>query len=190
MGMKEVLIIVLLSIIIGAIIIAICLFFKARGEKKMQSKEVLRTRPPKFISAIFLGLAIIGLVGGISAIIYCCVPVNENIPASEVIAVTIGVVAFSSLGFLGYAIGRFNYLIADNEGILVSRLFRKKRYYRYEEIGYISDTTDQKINGTLTGYSKDGVKIFSIDALYIGASLVAQRLHEHGVKEWQDYKSI
>ncbi len=184
---KEALIFALLIVIIVPIFFSIIVFFKTRGEKKIQSKDVVRTRPPKMISVFFLGFALIAFLGGTSAIIYCCIELS--ITALEAILMALCIAVFSSLGFFTYAYARFNYVVADNEGILVSRLFRKKRYYRYEEIGYFKDTTkNMGIMGDLIGYSKDNVKIFTIDALSIGASTVAQRLREHGVKEERQIK--
>lgn len=37
--------------------------------------------------------------------------------------------------------------------------------------------------GGLIGYDKNDSKIFAIEAVHIGASAVAQRLREHGVRE-------
>ena len=80
------------------------------------------------------------------------------------------VAAFSALGFFGYAFVRFNYVVADerNTGIL---LFRKKRYYRYEEIGYFLNASNLGLTCGLIGYDNNNVKIFAIEALHIGASL-------------------
>ncbi len=181
--MWESILISLLIIVILPIAFSFFWFFKVRGEKKISSKEIIRTRPPKTLSGFFLGFALIVLFGGIAAIIYCCVTDSENTTASVVIIISVCIVAFSALGFFGYAFIRFNYVVADAEGILAYRLFRKKRYYRYEEIGYFQDTSNLGMMGGLIGYDKDNVKIFAIEAVHIGASAVAQRLREHGVQE-------
>ena len=158
-------------------------FFKVRGEKRISSQEVIRTRPPKALSGFFLGFAFIALLGGIAAIIYCCTTDSENTTASIIITISVCIAVFSALGFFGYAYVRFNYVVADAEGILVYRLFRKKRFYRYEEIGYFQNTINLGMMGGLTGYDKNNSKIFAIEAVHIGASAVARRLREHGVQE-------
>lgn len=176
----------LISLLISVILpITFSLFwlFKVRGEKKILSQEVIRTRPPKVLSGFLLGFALIVLLVGIAAIIYCCIADSENTTASMIITISVCVAVFSALGFFGYAYVRFNYVVADPEGILVYRLFRKKRYYRYEEIGCFQDTMDLGMMGGLVGYDKDNSKIFAIEAVHIGASAVAQRLREHGVLE-------
>ncbi|MDE7395759.1 MAG: hypothetical protein K2M95_06550 [Clostridiales bacterium] len=99
------------------------------------------------------------------------------------IILAVCVAAFSALAFFGYANIRFNYVVADAEGILACRLFRKKRYYRYEEIEYIHDSTSLGMMGGLIGYDKENKKIFAVDAIHIGAADVAQRLREHGVRQ-------
>ena len=183
MGIWETLLTSLLIAVILPIVFSFFWFFKVRGEKKISSQEVIRTRPPKTVSGFFLGFALIVLFGGIAAIVYCCITDSENTTASAVIVISVCIAVFSAIGFFGYAYVRFNYVVSDTEGILVYRLFRKKRYYRYEEIGCFQDTTDLGMIGGLIGYNKNDSKIFAIEAVHIGASAVAQRLREHGVRE-------
>ncbi|MDE5547543.1 MAG: hypothetical protein K2J30_00885 [Clostridia bacterium] len=173
----------LATIITIAIAFAIFWFFKVRGEKKLPPEGVIKTRPPKALSGFFLGFAILVLVGGTAGIIYCCITDSENTTASIVVIFSLCVVVFSGIGFFGYAWVRFNYLVADNEGIYVYRLFRKERYYRYEEIGAFQDTIWQGMIGVLKGYDKNNKKIFAIEAVHIGATAIAQRLREHGIVE-------
>ena len=179
----ETLLISLLIVIILPIVFSLFWFFKVRGEKKISSQGVIRTRPPKIVSGFFLGFAFLVLSGGIAAIIYCCITDNENTTATIVIIISVCILLFSAIGFFGYAFVRFNYVVADTEGILAYRLFRKKRYYRYEDISCFQDTINLGMMGGLIGYDKDNVKIFAIEAFHIGASAVAQRLREHGVQE-------
>lgn len=182
MDLLETILIPLLIAIVLPIAFSVIWFFKARGEKKLPSEGTIRTRPPKILSGFFLGFGLVVLIGGTAAIIYCCIT-DESTTATIVIIFSLCVAGFSALGFFGYALVRFNYVVADNEGMLVFELFRKKRYYRYEEIGCFQDTLSLGMFGDLIGYNKENKKIFSIAALYIGATAVAQRLREHGVQE-------
>ena len=140
MGIWEMLLTPLLIAVIFPIVFSFFWFFKVRGEKKISSQEVIRTRPPKIVSGFFLGFALIVLFGGIAVIVYCCITDSENTTASAIIAASVCIAVLSTLGFFGYAYARFNYVVSDAEGILVYRLFRKKRYYSYEEIGCFQDT--------------------------------------------------
>ena len=183
MGIWGTLIVLLLIALTLPIVFSFFWFFKVRGEKKISSQEVIRTRPPKTLSGFFLGFAFVVLLGGIAAIIYCCVSDSENTTVSAIIAISVCAAAFSVLGFFGYAFIRFNYVVSDTGGIFAYRLFRKKRYYRYEDIGYFKDTINLGMMGGVIGYDKNNAKIFAIEAVHIGASAVAQRLREHGVQE-------
>ena len=177
----------LLTALLTSVILPVAFSFfwlsKVRGEKKISSKESIRTRPPKTLSGFFLGFALVSLLGGIAAIIYCCITDSENTTVSIVIIISVCIAVFSAFGFFGYAFLRFNYVVANSEGIHIYRLFRKKRYYSYEDIAYFKDSTNLGIMGSLIGYDKNNSQIFIIDASQIGTSAVAQRLREHGVQD-------
>lgn len=179
----ETLLISLLIVVILPIVFSFFWFFKVRGEKKISSQDVIRTRPPKVLSGFFLGFALFVLLGGIAALIYCCITDSEHTTIPGVITLSVCIGAFSVLGFFSFAYVRFNYVVVDTAGVLVCRLFRKKRYYRYDEIDSFQDTTNLGIMGGLIGYYKNNKKIFAIEAVHIGTSAVAQRLREHGVQE-------
>ena len=183
MEIWETLLIALLIEIVLPVLFAIFGFFKHRGEKKITGQEVIRTRPPKVLSGFFLGFAVLVLLAGTAGIIYCSVTDAENTTVSAVITISSIVAFFSAVGFFGYAYVRFNYVVADAEGIVAYRLFRKTRYYRYEEIAYFKDTTHLGMAGGLIGYDVNNKKIFAIEAIHIGASAVVQRLRERGVQE-------
>ena len=182
MDLLETILIPLLIAIVLPIAFSVIWFFKAREEKKFKSEGTIRTRPPKILSGFFLGFGLVVLIGGTAAIIYCCIT-DESTTATIVIIFSLCVAGFSALGFFGYALVRFNYVVADNQGVLAYQLFRKKKYYLYEEIGSFQDTIALGMMGGLIGYDKNNKKIFSIEALHIGASEVARRLREHGVEE-------
>lgn len=173
----------LLLMIVLPAVYGIVWFVKTREEKKFTSEGTIRTRTPKIVSVFFLGFALLVLCGGTAVIIYSCITNSENTTVDVVVILSVLVAVFSGLGFFGYAWGRFNFVIADDEGLLACRLFLKKRYCRYEEIGYFYDTTWLGFHGEVKIYDKDNIKICSIEALSIGATAVLQRLREHGVEE-------
>lgn len=183
----------LLSLLLPVILAIACSFFwffKVRGEKKISSQDIIRTRPPKALSGFFLGFALIVLLGGIAGLIYCCITDSENATISNIIIISVCVAAFSALGFFGYAYIRFNYVVASSDGIFVFRLFRKKRYYSFDEIGYFQDSTNLGMLGGLIGYDKNNSKIFAVEAVHIGVPAVIERLREHGVQEKKGFNIV
>ena len=180
MGLLEGLVIAALVALIVPISFTVFWACKKRGEKKIANKEVIRTRPPVLLSGLFLGFALLVFFGGIGGIIYCSI--TDGAPTVGIIILIAACIAiFTALGLVGYVLVRFNYVVADNEGISVYRAFRKKRYYRYEEIGSFEDTSNKGIIGGLLGFDKENKKIFSVEAIHIGVSAVVQRMREHGV---------
>jgi len=183
MGFSETLLTSVIIIIVVPIVLSVFWLCKTRAEKKLTTDGSIKTRPSKLLTGFFLGFGIIVLCGGIFGIVYCSITDKEHTSAATIIILAVCVALFSGLGFFGYAYARFNSVIADNDGVHVYRLFRKKRYYRYEEIGSFKDSTAIGALGGLTGYDKNGKKIFTADAMLIGASAVAQRLRDRGVTE-------
>ncbi len=183
MGFWETLLTSLIIAIVVPFALSFFWFFKMRAEKKFTADGSIKTRPSKLLTGFFLGFGILVLCGGIFGIVYCCITDKEHTTVTTVIIIAVCVALFSGLGFFGFAYARFNYVLADNDGVHVYRLFRKKRYYRYEEIGSFKDSTGLGAIGGLTGYDKNGKKIFTVDAMLIGASAVATRLRERGVTE-------
>ncbi|MDE5547542.1 MAG: hypothetical protein K2J30_00880 [Clostridia bacterium] len=158
-------------------------FFSSRRKKNFLPEEPICTRPPKSLSAFFLSFAFLWLYDGTAGIVYFCITDSEHMPFMRVFLAALCVVALSALAVFAYMWIRFNYVVADNEGIYVYRLFRKHKYYRYEEICYFADTLWKGMRGGLIGYDINNKKIFVIETVQIGSTAVAQRLREHGVVE-------
>ena len=66
--------------------------FKVRDEKKISSQEVIRTRPPKTFSGLFLGFALVMLLGGTATIIYCSITDSENTTTTVIIIASVCIV--------------------------------------------------------------------------------------------------
>lgn len=183
MNITETILTTVLITLILPVVFSLFWFFKLRSEKDISSDEVIRTRPPQMLSGFFLGFGLIVLLGGIGMIVYSCITDSENTTFGTVVMMSVFVALFSAIGFFAYAYYRFNYVVADTNGILVYRLFRKKRYYTYSEIGSFQDTTNLGMLGGLKGYDKNNSQIFAIEAVHIGVSAVAERLREKGILE-------
>lgn len=76
-------------------------------------------------------------------------------------------------GFFGYEHVRFNYVVADTEGILVYRLFRKKDNILMRRLVAFQDTINLGMIGGLIGYDQEDPKIFAVEAVHMWASAVA-----------------
>lgn len=159
-------------------------FLKEKEEKKKpHNSDCIRTYPPKALTVLFLGFGIFMVLAGIAAVISIYVTDRENTTMQQYIIIVICFTVLACIGFLGYIILRFNYVVTDANGVHVYRLFRKKKYYRYEEIGCFLNKLEMGIAGGLICYDKNNKKIFSIEAVHIGSSDVAQQLRSHGVSE-------
>lgn len=99
MGFWQTLATSLLIAFVLPVVFSIFWFFKVRGEKKMPSKDRIRTRPPKAVSGFFLGFALLVLFGGIAGIIYCCITDSENTTVQAVIVLSVCIAVFSALAF-------------------------------------------------------------------------------------------
>ncbi len=147
---------------------------KIREEKKLLNEKTIRTRSPKAISGFFLTILILACLGGIATVIFAQ-PKNKSS-----LFILVGIFAIPSL--IGYLYGRFTYLVVDDKGVMVYRLFGKNKYFSFEEICYLKDTTDKGMHGELICYNKEKKKIFSVEAIQIGVVHVIERLRENGVQ--------
>ena len=167
-----------------AITIVFSIFWrnKITAEKKLSNENTIRTRPPKILSVFFLGIALVAVCGGI----ILCIINKDN--KTNLLSIILLICMFAFLGFFGYAWVRFNYVVIDGDNIMVYRLFQKKKLYCFDEIAFFKDTTHLGISGGLICYNKDKKKVFSVEAIHIGVSLIIHRLREKNIVEIQDFK--
>lgn len=163
--------------IVIAIASCIFMFSKQLEEKKIINKKVIRTRPPKILTIFLLGTAFF-LAGGGMALAIINKDDTKNLPLLILLIST-----FVFLSLFCYAWLRFNHVAVDDEKVVVYRLFLKKKTYRFEEIAFFMDTTQQGMSGGLICYNKDMKKLFAVEAVHVGISLVIQRLKEKNVVE-------
>ena len=157
--------------------------FKAREEKELPTGEYAQTHISKSLSVFLLVLVALSFCAGIVIIIYFGTAYDENVADTAIITASVVVtVLFSVLCLFCYAYARFNCVVAYDEGVLVCRLFKKKSYYSYEEIGSFKDLLNIP-KGYLVCWDKDGKKIFVIGCDLLGAQGVALMLRAHGVQE-------
>lgn len=160
---------------ITTIAVLLLLFSKEKTEKNLSYEGVVRTRLSKKMMIFFLAFALIGTCGGtVLGIIYR----NNKI---ELLCIVVAFSFFAIIGWIGYAYGRFTYVIADSDTIIVHRLFRETKTYSYEEIAYFRDTTRSGVQGELTCYDQNNKKMFSIETMFVGVSLIARRLKEKNI---------
>ena len=150
---------------------------KTNAEKKIPNGNFIRTKPPKTLTGFFLFFAIVGTCGGIVLGI-----INRDNTAN-LIGVILTFSIFAILGFFGYAWMRFNYVVIDGDNIIVYRLFQKNKFYTFDDIAFYKDTTHMGIQGGLICYNKNKKKLFSVEAIHIGVSLIIQRLREKNITQ-------
>ncbi len=171
--------------------IAVQLFFsltlclKKREEKRINTENEIRTKPPKVVSIFFLGFAIISSVGLILACIF-----SEGLEEIELVCIILICSLFLLLGGFGYLWVAFNYVIAKEDEIVVFKLFGKTKTYKYSEIGYFIDQTDLGMAGALICYDKNLKKIFMVEAISLGVGLVVQKLKDKNVIENMNKKVL
>lgn len=144
---------VLLGVTCAVVVAAFCivLALELRKHKKLQhlTQVILRTKAklPLRIFLIILGGLL--LIGG-PVIIICCSYLVEPIPPKEdgTYAVIMGLIAFGGLFCLyGIMLTVFNTVYATEEGLWVQRLFLKTKFYRYDEVVSVIDTTYRLYGG-------------------------------------------
>ena len=150
---------------------------KINAEKKIPNGNFIRTKPPKTLTVFFLFFAIAGTCGGIVLGI-----INRD-NTTNLIGVILTFSIFAILGFFGYAWVRFNYVVIDGDNIIVYRLFQKNKFYTFDDIAFYKDTTHMGIQGGLICYNKNKKKLFSVEAIHIGVSLIIQRLREKNITQ-------
>lgn len=161
------------------VMIAFSIFSMCRKmeEKKAVGKDVIRTHPPLLLSAFLLVVAFASTGLEIFLII----------TSWEVIILLFTVMPVVS--FFGYAWFRFNYVVIDGNDVVVYRLFGKKKQYRFDEIAYFKDTTHAGMSGGLICYDKKQKKMFAVEEVHVGVSLIIQRLRENKVRQITGFKS-
>ncbi|MBO7344445.1 MAG: hypothetical protein J6U92_00705 [Clostridia bacterium] len=150
---------------------------KTNAEKKMPNESFIRTRPPKILTGFFLGFAIAGTCGGIVLGI-----INRD-NTENLIGIILSFSIIAIIGFFGYMWVRFNYVVIDGDNIIVYRLFQKNKLYSFDEVAFFKDTTHMGIQGGLICYDKNKKKLFSVEAIHIGVSLIIQRLREKNIAQ-------
>lgn len=164
--------------LISALTFGVLLLFvinKEKAETKLSNEDIIRTRLPKAVMGFFFALALGGTCGGT---VLCIIYRNSK---TELMCIAISFSLFAVIGWLGYVWGRFNYVVVDTDTIVVHRPFRKKKIYSFDEIACFKDTTNASVKGELICYDQNGKKMFSIEMMYVGVSLIAQRLKEKNI---------
>lgn len=162
-----------------AVVIITSLLWKSKlkAEKNEVNKNFIRTRSPIALTVFFLLFTIVFAGGSIAV---CIINLNSEI---NLIVVILLLSFFSLLSLFGYAWVNFNYVVVDQENIIVHRLFRKNKTYTFSEIYFFKDTTNLGIQGGLICYNVKKKKIFAVEAIHIGVSLIIERLREKNITE-------
>jgi len=170
------------SVIIMMVLYFVIRFLLERKNAKLwkAGADTVRTRLSILISVFILAFSAFFLFGSVICFIEF---VRGDCPLVGFL--------FTSFMFLSsmfiYMWWRFNYVVADDEKIVVFRLFRKNKIYHYYEIAYFKDSNVAMVDDVIC-YNSDKKKIFTIQSIQIGVPLVVQKLREHEVEETFGFK--
>ena len=158
-----------------ALFSSISLFFRNRADKKEVNSDVIRTRIPKVVYGLYYFAGILFLAIGI---VMCFLTEGKTL--------LLGLVVCWGLSFLalfGILWSRYNYVVVDDQGVTVYKLFCKAQWFSFSQIRFIKDTTVDVRTGSLKGYDENRKKLFSIDAMSVGVKAIAERLRSRGAKD-------
>ena len=176
----------IIPIIVATVIVPFLLglfgFTKHKENEKLLNKkrESVRTRPPILLSVFCFLVVAFFLMFCIGA---CLSSDDAKYRLTSIIVCGSFILAALSLD----AFIRFNHAIADDEKIIVCRLFRKKKCYYYHEITYFKDSNCIMVDDLIC-YDSDRKKIFTVQTIQAGVPLVVQKLRQHEVKELMDFR--
>lgn len=169
------------AIIMTVLYFAIQISLERKNAKLWKSgTDTVRTRLPILISVLILAFSAFFLFVSVFCFIeFVCGDFS------------LGGLLFANFMFLCpfciYMWWRFNYVIADDEKIIVFRLFQKKKCYYYHEITYFKDSNGIMVDDLIC-YDSDRKKIFTVQTIQAGVPLVVQKLRQHEVKELMDFR--
>ena len=167
----------IVAIVLTALVLALFEFFKNKADKKLfdENAKSVRTRPPKLLSGFLLSFSAFFFAIDTALFVNCFH--DSSYLGGAIFTGVMVLLAFSLYVWL-----RFNYVIADDERIVVFKPFRKKKCYHYYEIAYFK-YTGGGMEDSLKCYNSDKKRIFYLESIQVGVSIVVQKLREHEVEE-------
>lgn len=156
---------VLMGVIYAATLVAVftALALEIKKNKKLEeriSQELLRSKMKLGTRIFFIVWGVLMPLGATACIICCSILIE---PAPKVIyAIVLLMVAFLVLiCSYGFVASLYNFVSATEEGVWVSRVFVQPKFYGYDEIGAVLDTT-YTFYGGYTVSKKGGKKMFTV----------------------------
>jgi hypothetical protein len=120
---------------------------KEKEEKKISYGSEFTVKTSKGLILFFLIWMIIcflGMIGGVVLLLALEEP-NENLIFCIIEIVSL---VFFLLGGLGFAIGKYNYLVVKEEGIYIKKMFKKDTLVKYSDITYINRIVNSTVEVT------------------------------------------
>ena len=150
------------------------LFYRLKDaeEKRITYDSVFTVKMSKGILAFFFIWMVICFAGMILVLFLFAKESPNRISAfwvSESVCF-----AFFMAGAIGFLNGKFHYLVVNNEGIIINKLFQKPQLIQYSDITYIYNF------GGVSCYDADGIPLLSADHFHVGADRLYAFLQEKG----------
>lgn len=171
----------LIAIIVPIVLPIVFGFFyrkKDKEEAKLNTNGKYIVRVTSSIRHFFLGWMILCLLGSLIIPIMCIVD-KANTTVYIVLIASGVILFFFLLGFLGYAISKWNYLIVEENRIIKVKGF-KKDIIEINRIKYIS-SFDVGF-GSLIAYDENYVPLFEIDGSFVGITNLKADLSSMNLK--------
>ena len=171
----------LIAIIVLIVLPIVFGFFyrkKDKEEAKLNTNGKYIVRVTSSIRYFFLGWMILCLLGSLIIPIMCIVD-KANATVYIVLIASGVILFFFLLGFLGYAISKWNYLIVEENRIIKVKGF-KKEIIEINRIKYIS-SFDVGF-GSLIAYDENYVPLFEIDGSFVGITNLKDDLSSMNLK--------
>ena len=150
---------------------------KEKEEKKISYGAEFTVKTSKGLILFFLIWMIfcfLGMIGGVVLLLALEEP-NENriFWIIEIISLV-----FFLLGGLGFAIGKYNYLVVKEEGIYIKKMFKKDTLVKYSDITYINSHSFGF--GQVSCYDSNGIPLFEVDQYHLGVEQLDNKLRSKG----------
>lgn len=173
--MEDIISLILILIFIP-LVFQLFMFFQMREERKYKHQAVNRTKAPKWAVWFLLGFAVLFFA---TMVIAASLMIANGESTSSIVIVVCVAGLFVALGLFGFSYMRFRYEIFDDEKVTVIRCFSKPKVFYYKDIAYYSYMSG--IIGGLRTYDKNGIVLFSQEAIYVGMDDLKNTIAAHNI---------
>ena len=152
-------------------------YSRVRAERRLAGRRIGKIRPVKTILAIFIAFAVLVFAGMITVAVLFA----RNGATAYQFWVAEGVCAlFLAVALLGIYCWAADYVAITADGILAQSPFSGVKKVKYEDMAWCTDVSVDPPE--FVCYDSDGIKLFGVSRLHVGADRVAGAVISRGVK--------